>query len=36
MTEQADADNRTWLEKLKSLATGTPASREELKELLNS
>ena len=36
MTEQADADNRTWLEKLKSLATGTPASREELKVLLRS
>jgi len=36
MTEQADADNRTWLEKLKSLATGTPASREELKDLLRS
>ena len=36
MTEQADADNRTWLEKLKSLASGTPASREELKDLLRS
>ncbi|MAI42961.1 MAG: HlyC/CorC family transporter [Candidatus Azotimanducaceae bacterium] len=36
MTEQTDSDNRTWLDKLKSLATGTPGSREELIELLRS
>ena len=36
MIEQTDADNRTWLDKLKSLATGTPASREELTDLLRS
>ena len=36
MTDHTDADNRTWLDKLKSLATGTPGSREELTELLRS
>ena len=36
MTEQGENDNRSWLDKLMSMATGTPGSREELIELLRS
>ncbi len=36
MTEQGENDNRSWLDKLISMVTGTPGSREELIELLRS
>lgn len=36
MSDQGDNDNRSWLDKLMSMATGTPGSREELLELLRS
>lgn len=37
MSEEDDSnDQRSWLERLKSFATGEPGSRDELLELLRS
>ena len=36
MSDQGDNDNRSWLDKFISMATGMPGSREELTELLRS